>query len=358
MKIAYLGQMADVSGETSIAKKIRGQCVAWLDAGHEVRYFSLVPSGSVWSGMAPVSVDLLVRGGLLQRMARSFRLAKRIEEWRPDVIYFRYAYHSPGLVRLFQEIPTVAEINSDDAAEYSLTLSPAKVAFHRLTRKRLLRTMSGFVAVTNELAERFAGFGKPIRVIANGIPLADFRTLPPADPASLRLVFMGSRGSPWHGLHRVAELARMIPGAIVDVIGISAVDAPPEARSTAMCYHGALPRERYEPLLAAATAAIGTMGLYVKGMREACPLKVREYLAAGLPVIAAYHDTDVAADAAYFLQLPNSAASLESHGDRIRAFVESWRGRRVPRSAIAHLDSAGKEARRLEFIRELGGARA
>src|ERR1035437_9353973 len=57
MKIAYLGQMADVSRETSIAKKIRAQCLAWQTAGHTVRYFALTPTPTVWSGFAPVTTN-------------------------------------------------------------------------------------------------------------------------------------------------------------------------------------------------------------------------------------------------------------------------------------------------------------
>ena len=354
MRIAYLGQMADVARETSIAKKIRGQCVAWRAAGHEVCYFSLASTATVWPGMRPVPVDLCVRGGTFRRLVQSFQLVRRIKAWKPDAIYFRYAYHNPGLVGLFRKIPTVAEINSDDLAEYPLTLSRAKVIYHRLTRNRLLRTVTGFVAVTNELATRFAGFGKPCEVIANGIALADFPPLPCPEPGQPpRLVFMGSPGSPWHGLDRVAALARVLPDMPVDIIGRSSPDGTENPSPAIMCFHGILPRDRYEPLLSAATVAIGSLALYLNGMEEACPLKVREYLAFGLPVIGAYRDADIPEDADYFLRLPNSAASLEPHRDRIRSFIHSWQGRRVPRHCIAHLDSSGKEMRRLAFIQRM-----
>jgi len=354
MRIAYLGQMADVATENGISKKIRAQCLAWREAGHEVRYFSLAPTAAVWPGMQPVSVELCARGNPGQRIVNSFRLARRIEAWQPEAIYFRYAYHSPGLVRLFRAIPAIAEINSDDQAEYPLTLSRAKIVYHRLTRKRILGSVAGFVAVTNELAARFAGFGKPVRVIANGIALSEYPLLPsPELVRPTRLVFIGSAGSPWHGLDRVAEVASLIPDIAIDVIGESAATAPAGTRVPAMRFHGPLSGREYEPILRAATAALGTLGLHVKGMQEACPLKVREYLAYGLPVIAAYHDTDVPDQADYFLQLPNSRESLAPHRDRIAAFITSWRGRRVPRASVLQIDAAAKESRRLEFIRQV-----
>jgi glycosyltransferase involved in cell wall biosynthesis len=348
--------MADIATENGISKKIRAQCLAWQAAGHEVCYFSLTPSAAVWPGMQSVPVEVFPRGRWLTRLRQSWRLARRILVSRPDVIYFRYAYHSPGLVRLFREIPTIAEINSDDRAEYPLTLSRTKVAYHRLTRNRVLRAVGGFIAVTRELAERLAGFGKPCQVIANGITFADFPVLPPPDrERPPRLVFMGSAGSPWHGLTRVAALARLFPSWPIDIIGESVPDAPPTA---GMHFHGALPRERYEPLLRAATVAIGTMALYIKNMDEACPLKVREYLAEGLPVIAAYRDTDIPDAADYFLRLPNTANGLDAHRERIARFIDSWQGRRVPRQSVQQLDSAGKEAHRLAFLDQIRATRS
>lgn len=353
MKIAYLGQMADVSTENGISKKIAAQGAHWMQAGHAVRYFSLVPTTTVWPGLAPLPAELVARGGAGRRLFRSLALAQRIRAWRPDVIYFRYAYHSAGFPALFREFPTIAEINSDDLAEYPLTLSTAKVIYHRLTRARVLRAVAGFVFVTHELQSRFTAFTQPSSVIANGISLAEFAEAPPCSSVSPRLVFIGTRDTPWHGLERVVELAGLFPEVEIEVIGTESVPAPPTVR-----FHGSLSRERYEPMLQAATAAIGTMGLFKKKMAEACPLKVREYLALGLPVLAAYRDTDVPEGADYFLQLPNDAQPLAPWRDRIAAFLESWRRRRVPQSRLAHLDYGVKEKRRLEFMAQIAaGAR-
>lgn len=349
MRIAYLGQMADVSHENGIAKKIAAQARSWIEAGHTVRYFSLTPSETVWGGLAPLEAELVARGAATQRMFRSFELVRRIRRWRPDLIYFRYGYHSAGLPALFRSVPTVAELNSDDLREYPLTLSRAKLLYHRLTRGRVLAPVAGFVPVTHELAARFAGFGKPATVIGNGITLAAFPSAPvPAPGAPLRLVFIGSRDCPWHGLERVAEIGGLFPEAIVDVIGTETVPAPPNVH-----FHGALPRTKYEPLLLGATAALGTLGLYRKHMDEACPLKVREYLALGLPVLGGYRDTDVPDDADYFLRVPNDSAPLLPLRGRMAHWLEHWRTRRVPRTAVAHLDNAVKERLRLEFLHRL-----
>ena len=356
MKIAYLGQMADVSRETSIAKKIRSQTAAWLDAGHQVKYFSLCPDTRVWEGLNRLPCLIVPRGNIVRRPGQSRRLCAGLREWAPDLIYFRYAYHSAGFPGLFADIPAIAEINSDDQTEYRHTLAWWKQVYHRLTRRRILDACAALVCVTHELADRFASLGKPTAVIGNAVDLVNHRPLPPAGPgAPVRLAFMGSPATPWHGIDRLGELGRMFPGWQFDVIGCTPADwwqvNPADCRPTAnLHFHGHLGRADYAPILAGATAAIGTLGLYRKSMQEACPLKVREYLALGLPVIGACLDTDIPAEADYYLRLPNSGAPLQPQHAAIAAFVERWRGRRVPRASVAHLDTTVKEAVRLAFM--------
>ena len=358
MKIAYLGQMADITTENGISKKIRQQALAWIQAGHVVRYFAAVPTPTPWPGLNPLETELVDRGRGFARIASSLALCRRIRAWRPDIIYFRYAYHSPGLPALFRDIPTIAEFNSDDRQEYGLTLSATKRLYHRFTRRRVLRQVRGRIAVTHELAERFTDTPKPTLVLGNGADLGLLPSLPPAGAAErVRVVLVGSTGTPWHGLDRLGELARLLPALDFVVIGCTAADyraCDPTLKPPGnLQLLGMLPQQDYLPLLNQATAAFGTLGLYRKHMDEACPLKVREYLALGLPVIGAYHDTDIPGDADYFLRLPNNAESLAPWRDRIAAFIEGWRGRRVPRAAIAHLDVSVKEAQRLAFMREI-----
>jgi hypothetical protein len=119
--------------------------------------------------------------------------------------------------------------------------------------------------------------------------------------------------------------------------------------------YGHLGRADYEALFKNADVAIGSLGLHVLSMDEACPLKVREYLAYGIPVIIGYRDTDFPNGAPFLLQLPNAPDNVEKNLDQIKEFVYKWKGRRVSRSAIVHLDVQHKEAQRLGFMRSLLG---
>lgn len=353
-RIAYILQMADLSSENGIAKKIFQQAEAWCAVGTEVQIYAQAHSQKLWNRSTNITVSFFAKGSPWERLQKAGELCTAVRAWKPDLIYFRYAYHAPGLPALFRDFPTVAEINSDDQREYPITLSLLQNIYHRLTRLRVLAPICGFVPVTHELAQRFAGFGQPALVVANSIDLDSFATLPPPDISTpVRLAFLGSPGTPWHGIDRMGELAALLPDVIVDIIGCTRSDWIPTAAPPAnLIFHGHLTREHYQPLLRQATAALGTFGLYRKGMHEACPLKVREYLALGLPVIGACADTDIPHDADYYLRLPNDAAPLALHRSTIAAFIEHWRGRRVPRSSIAHIDTSVKETARLAFMTE------
>src|SRR5207247_10534760 len=143
---------------------------------------------------------------------------------------------------------------ADDLTVYPLTFSWAKFAYHRFTRRRVLENMAAFMPVTHELAQRFGSFGKPSEVIGNGIDLEQFRPAPQV-PASdrARLIFVGSPDTPWHGLERVAELARLFPEMPVDIVGetrdgwmrFARGASPPDS----LHFHGHLLRTKYAPLL-------------------------------------------------------------------------------------------------------------
>lgn len=92
-------------------------------------------------------------------------------------------------------------------------------------------------------------------------------------------------------------------------------------------------------------------------MREACPLKARQYLAQGVPVIGGYKDTDIDRQP-FFLQLPNSpdnvASSLGAIGAYVREAYNNQELRQQAREFAARkLDVAEKEKARLSYFREV-----
>lgn len=362
MRIAYLLTWNPQPG-SGIFKKIEDQIGQWREFGHDVAVWLLSPAGlTVPERVAAVPVHAATyrsrRGGLLSaggRFSALERLRKSIVEWRPDVVYLRYELYYPALAALAGELPVVVEVNSDDVNEYRIAQSRMRYWYNRLTRGWLLHRVRGMVFVTGELARHpsFASYQKPSMVIGNGIDLSRVRLLPPATGTTPRLVFIGSTAQAWYGVDKVVRLARRLPAWRFDLIGVSSAELP--ALPPNVTAHGVLDARRYETLMAEAHAAVGSLAYHRVGMHEASTLKVREYLASGIPVILGCPDTDFPASEAFLLVLPNTEHNVERSLEAIKAFVARIKGTRVPRERIVHLDVRIKEASRIAFLREVAG---
>ena len=90
-------------------------------------------------------------------------------------------------------------------------------------------------------------------------------------------------------------------------------------------------------------------------LTEGSPLKSREYLAYGLPMVLAYKDTDLDdLNVEFLLKIPNTEDNILTHGKLIRDFAYKMRGKRVDREIIAPLiDTKVKEEKRLAFFKEI-----
>lgn len=357
MKIAYLA-FIDVSRESGVLKKISGQTRTWRSMGHDVRLFAASPRVQPWEGLGDLAVEAVRSSRTLTNIMRTPGLVERVLAWGPDVVYHRFHLYYPRLVRMMHRKPTCLEIVADDVAQHALTQPWYEDAYHRRTRHKVIRAAAGFVCITQELAEKLPVGDRPVCVIGDGIRLADFRPAPP--PGNTRPVVVSIASNPrqaWIGADKLLRLAAACPEWAFHVVGCTREQLPGAVPSN-LTAHGFLARTQYEPLLASADAAIGSLALHRIGMNESSPLKTREYLAMGLPTVIGYRDTDFPDGAPFLLRIPNTDDSIETSLERIRTFVHEWKGRRVPREAVAHLDTNVKELRRLEFLERVRSGRA
>jgi hypothetical protein len=359
VRIAYLAGWPG-GPDTGPFKKIAEQTRLWRDLGAEVGLFVLTTedNAAAWRGV-PAAAEVIVRSGNAPSLTlQKERLIRAAISWGPDVLYHRYSLAYPGLVRAVRKVPVVVEINTDDVSEYRL-IAPRKATLNQLTRGLVLGRAAGFVAVTDELAQApsFVKFDRPTAVVANGIDLDEMPQLPAPALDRPTLAFIGQPNCPWHGLDKVVELARVRPGWDVDVVGpdhaevVAAAGTPPSN----VRVHGLLAAADYLAILSRAHIGIGSLALHRKEMSEASTLKLREYLAVGLPSVIGYRDTDFPGGADFLLELPNVETNVRDTLPAIDDFVSSRAGTRVERVDIGHIDSRAKEQRRLDFLRQASG---
>ncbi|MFP6667571.1 MAG: glycosyltransferase family 4 protein [Pirellulales bacterium] len=351
MHIAYVVER-DLSAEDAIVKKIAAQARCWREMGHDVTIFALSPSDSVSSALDGLSVVQQHRRGWLDWFSRYRQLIDEVIRRQPTCAYFRFSTYFPAVGRLMRRVPTAVEVNTDDVSEYRTSMTRRAYLYHRLTRRRLFLGCRGIVTVTQSLADGLRAYGKPTTAVPNGIDLEQFPSLPPPDNDAPRLAFLGSPNMPWHGVDKVAKLAELNPDWRIDLIGPAASGFNSSAPAN-IHWHGYLDRDQYQPLLEKCDVAVSTLALHRNSMDDAAPLKLREYLAYGIPSIIAYRDGDFPDERPFLLRLPNTPRTIEENIDAIRQFVERAKNMRVPREAIGHLDIRQKERKRLFFFESI-----
>ncbi|GIV96210.1 MAG: hypothetical protein KatS3mg057_0867 [Herpetosiphonaceae bacterium] len=353
-KIAYLLNWDSHWGR-GILNKVASHVRIWRNVGYDVKVFMLArydgPEEAPDRLVTDIPLVVQPCRNVADRFIQYRILVRQVTVWDPDLVYLRYEGCYPALISLARQLPLFLEFNTDDLQEYRL--GPAyRFWYNRLTRGFLLSNAKAFVFVSHEIANKpyFTCFNKPSIVVSNGIDLSLCTPLPAPQNSNPHLLFIGSKGQPWHGIDKILTLARSFPTWTFDIIGINTLDMPipPNAQ-----LHGHLNRSQYERLFARSDIAIGTLALHRNKMQEASPLKVREYLAYGIPTIIGYNDTDFPQPVPYILQLPNTPDNITSHIQTIQQFVEQMKGKRVPREEIGHLDMREKECVRLKFFQKI-----
>ena len=351
MRIDYL-VYGDAFVADGVTEKIAAQCARWRAEGHDARVvFVTYPPRQ--DAEPVLDAECFPFAGMSQRVRATLSAVRAIRRRRPDLVYMRYDWFSPPPVPLLAPIPVVVEINGDERAEGHL-YGPAIGLYNSAHWLATIPFAAGFVTVTRELLSGLGGHatGVPATAIANGIELGGIPEEAAANEGGDRLVMLiGARPTPvWNGLDRIGALARAMPDVRFDLIGVGR--APVVADQPAnLVGHEAMPRADYGPMLRHATAAIGPLALHRKDLDEACPLKVRDYLAHGLPLLTSHRDTDFLDEEPWFIhRVPNDESDITDRAGAIGRWLASVRGRRVPREAIRHLDVTVKERARLAFF--------
>jgi len=349
MKLAYLVHL-NMDAKSGVFKKIYQQIYTWRKLEHDVELFVVTCMLSVAQESHKLieNSHIFLYETLFDRLEAMKKATEAVLKFNPDAVYSRRDVYYPAVAKLSRVLPLVLEINSDEAAEL-WRYNKVHWLYHVLTRSFLDRNVSGMIFVTNELTYKgyYGRLNLPKAVVANGITLSDFPQLPISPMSKPNLLFLGFSAF-WHGIDKVVYLARQFPEWTFHMIGVTETDVfnpPPN-----MVLYGKLNFQDYVGIAAQCHVGIGTLALHRKGMKEASPLKVREYLAMGLPVIIGYTDTDFSGNEPFILSLPNNENNVRDNLRAIEEFVYQWMDKRVERFQIKHLDYSEKEKRRLAFI--------
>ncbi|MBF9254968.1 glycosyltransferase family 4 protein [Pontibacter sp. 172403-2] len=370
MRIAYLVEV-DITEETGVTKKIKGQTNSWAQEGHDVKIFSFpsVLSSEVRNrkNIIDVSSETFLNPiasffsgqvqNYLNKILSSQAIARSLQDFSPDIIYYRQGIWFPGIHRIFsQKAPIILEANTNDLEEIKLEGKVRRIIY-TYGRKKILKHVLGVVSVTNEIGEYYQGLVPYIKTVSNGFVFNDeipAHTLTASFSNKPSLIFVGMPGYSWHGVDKILRLASLLPEFTFHLVGYEKANLP-EMTDNIIC-HGYLRKDSLKTLYATADIGIGTLALHRKNMDEACPLKVREYCAFGLPVILGYKDTDLEGQD-FILDIGNFEENVVQSIDSIKNFVRAWHGKKTERSVVEPLIGLNaKEKERLAFFKSVQNA--
>ena len=331
MRIAYLA-IWDVCTHSGVTQKISHQMRAWKELGHEVHGFFLCPSSA--AGKPSLIKDSLA---WFTRYNSNFalffdrplvlkKLAIAIRKFRPTIVYFRQAIYFPTLVGLLNRMaPFLVEINTDDLAEFDAIKPRLFALYNRITRYWITRKACALVCVSEEIQQiEKQRQNVPCFTMANGIITRDIPFYPSSTSSRMTIGLIGSPGYPWHGIDEICRLAALpdFQNMNFRIVGIRPEELNRGKNQKNVSFLGYLIGEELEKAFQSFDVSFGTVSLHRKNMREASPLKVRDYLARGIPVILPYKDTDL--DSQHFefcLKLPNCQNNLVESKTMILDFV-------------------------------------
>lgn len=328
MKIGYYVPPT-LLAHSGISRRVSASVESWRRLGHEVEVLGAPSRG--------------VRTPLVEHFLGDARVARDLRN-RSDLdhVHARLFLPTPGWVALARTVPLTLEVHSGVfMAESRRDL--VRVGLGSPTARALVGRARGAAFVTRQLSELREYQALPLReVIGNGIPLGE--PFPAPENARPRVGMAVGTTAAWHGLDRYAELARRCPD-------LEFVVVCPEAIATAIdrmvdgSRVGVLTSRdaaQYEEHLASLDVAMGSMAMDRAGLTEGAPLKVRDYVSAGVPTALPYLDTNLSGVAD-----PGLFDLRSSTPGAFREWVLSVRGHRVGPAARAAVDLDAIEARRV-----------
>ena len=301
MRILYSHRIQSRDGQSV---HLEALVAAFRAAGHEVRVVGPGQYARAEFGAESRSVALARR--LLPRWAAELaelaynvpayrRLARAAREFSPDILYERYnLFHLAGvLLARRRRLPFLLEVNSPLAEERARFGGLALRPLGRWAERRAWRGADLVLAVSAVLAGTIAAEGVArarIRVTPNGVSAAQRCAIPAPRPPSARVTlgFVGFVRA-WHGLDAVLRAMAASPALPLDLVVVGEGPALPELQALA-AHLGIAARVRFTGLAAheevPRLVAGFDIALQPKVVAYASPLKIFDYMAAGVAIVA------------------------------------------------------------------------
>jgi hypothetical protein len=357
MKILYIANN-NYSNNDGITKKILNQISIWRKYGHEVIVLNL--SGKSLINDKKFGIFTFRKYNyIVSRLISPRTVINYINYFCPDIIYVRYDSWYRLLQYISHKYKVVLEINTNQIGEYAF-LFKNKMSIKSFLRKIFVKIgyillsnrVAGIIAVSPDaiLDNIFSRIPCKKYIVPNSINIAEYPILKkPKNESKINFFFIGSEDQEWHGLDIIENLAAYFTDYEFHIVGSFS-----KSKNRNIYYYGKLEESSYNSIMESCDICIGTLALFRKGMKFACPLKVREYLAKGFPVIIGYEEMIDLSVAPFILKID----PLNINYIAIDKFCKIYKDYIVSHNEILELIGSEKyERQRISIFKQIIGGR-
>ena len=208
--------------------------------------------------------------------------------------------------KINQNLLFLSEHQSKEEDELRLNLLDYIILpFEKMKAYQFFKNVDAIVGVTTEIAKyevKKANKNIPYFVLANGIevekyPVKDYLEF---DGRFLKILFIASTTARWHGLDRLLHGMANYKGnkkIELNLIGSVTQEIKGLIKSLDLenniILHGVKYGKELDRIFDSVHVAIGTLGIHRENLIFGSTLKVREYMARGIPFVISYIDEDI-----------------------------------------------------------------
>ena len=273
------------------------------------------------------------KSGIFMRLKRQYKMNQLLKESIAslgcnDILLLRYP--PPMFFYIFNSLngnkcKIIVEYNSLLPSEFEIEKDYPYFILDTLFGTIVRKKMDGIIGVTDEITEHeMKRAGDPIKphiTIGNGVDVNRFpiRNQKILLDNNLNLLCVANV-SYWHGLDRlIMGLANYRGTTIVklhivgegnEIEGLKEL-ARRQKVEHLVIFYGYLSGKQLDDMFDQCHIAVGSLGLHRLGIMQGSVIKVREYIARGIPVIYSCVDKDFADDYPYILRIKADESSVD-----------------------------------------------